>query len=354
MSSTRHCWVSRVSWRVWSFGPMLCLTFHVPHSCQYGHQQGGSHARQGRDGAVPRPGVVPRSAHQEGHQNDRECCCSAMIVLAHRPSTLARRWPPRTTRCWPTKTSETRPCSARPTSGHDSTSSLASHQSSSSPHSLAPIRLSLTTPLRTRREKGDRDVFNEKPTRDEMTIAAPSAAAQGPLGRKAVIHTTKGDIHIDLFPDQVPKTVENFVGLARKHYYDEVIFHRVIPKFVSLLVLSRDHLANPSLGHRCCKLEILSETVQEENRSGDPTSRTSSTLRSSTTDPTPFPWPTLVPKRTARNSSSPPYLRRGSITSTGESSSRETVDAQASDGRLTCHRIDQHLRSGDCRVRRHS
>jgi peptidylprolyl isomerase domain and WD repeat-containing protein 1 len=65
-----------------------------------------------------------------------------------------------------------------------------------------------------------------------MTIAAPSAAAQGPLGRKAVIHTTKGDIAIDLFPDQTPKTVENFVGLSRKHYYDEVIFHRVIPKFV--------------------------------------------------------------------------------------------------------------------------
>ncbi|KAK4704076.1 peptidylprolyl isomerase domain and WD repeat-containing protein 1, partial [Phenoliferia sp. Uapishka_3] len=81
-------------------------------------------------------------------------------------------------------------------------------------------------------KSGDRDVFNEKPTRDELTVAAPSAAAQGPLGRRAVIHTTKGDIALDLFPDQVPKTVENFVGLARKNYYDEVIFHRVIPKFM--------------------------------------------------------------------------------------------------------------------------
>lgn len=75
-------------------------------------------------------------------------------------------------------------------------------------------------------------MFNEKPTRDELTVAAPSQAASGPLGRRAVIHTTKGDIGLDLFPDQVPRTVENFVGLVRKNYYDETIFHRVIPKFV--------------------------------------------------------------------------------------------------------------------------
>ncbi|GAA5872288.1 hypothetical protein JCM1840_004117 [Sporobolomyces johnsonii] len=79
---------------------------------------------------------------------------------------------------------------------------------------------------------GERDVYNEKPTRDEMSTAAPVVAPAGPLGRKAVIHTTKGDIAIDLFPDQVPKTVENFVGLSKKNYYDDVIFHRVIPKFM--------------------------------------------------------------------------------------------------------------------------
>lgn len=68
-----------------------------------------------------------------------------------------------------------------------------------------------------------------------MSIAAPAAAVSGPTGRRATIHTTKGDIHFDLFPDQAPKTVENFVGLAKKHYYDEIIFHRIIPKFVSSL-----------------------------------------------------------------------------------------------------------------------
>ncbi|KAM0790478.1 hypothetical protein ACM66B_003354 [Microbotryomycetes sp. NB124-2] len=80
-------------------------------------------------------------------------------------------------------------------------------------------------------KSGDRDVFNEKPTRDEMSVAAPVAAA-AVTARRATIHTTKGDITFELFPDKAPKTVENFVGLAKKHYYDEVIFHRVIPKFM--------------------------------------------------------------------------------------------------------------------------
>ncbi|TKA54510.1 hypothetical protein B0A53_03203 [Rhodotorula sp. CCFEE 5036] len=79
---------------------------------------------------------------------------------------------------------------------------------------------------------GERDIYNEKPTRDEMTIAAPATSAAGPLARRGVIHTTKGDIHIELYPEHVPKTVENFVGLSKKHYYDDVIFHRVIPKFM--------------------------------------------------------------------------------------------------------------------------
>ncbi|GAA5871767.1 hypothetical protein JCM8547_008137 [Rhodosporidiobolus lusitaniae] len=81
-------------------------------------------------------------------------------------------------------------------------------------------------------KSGERDVYNEKPTRDEMSTAAPTLAPSGPLAKKATIHTTMGDIKLELYPDLTPKTVENFVGLAKKHYYDEVIFHRVIPKFM--------------------------------------------------------------------------------------------------------------------------
>ncbi|GAA95944.1 uncharacterized protein L969DRAFT_69776 [Mixia osmundae IAM 14324] len=79
----------------------------------------------------------------------------------------------------------------------------------------------------------DRDVFNEKPTREEASIAAAQpTATSGKLAHSAVIHTTEGDIHLRLFPEQAPLAVENFVGLSKSGYYEGVIFHRVIKKFM--------------------------------------------------------------------------------------------------------------------------
>jgi peptidyl-prolyl cis-trans isomerase B (cyclophilin B) len=49
---------------------------------------------------------------------------------------------------------------------------------------------------------------------------------------KATIDTTKGKIVIELYAADAPKTVNNFVFLAREGYYDGVIFHRVIPGFM--------------------------------------------------------------------------------------------------------------------------
>ena len=51
-------------------------------------------------------------------------------------------------------------------------------------------------------------------------------------GPKATIKTNMGDIIVQLFPEDAPKTVKNFVELAKKGYYDGVIFHRVIPDFM--------------------------------------------------------------------------------------------------------------------------
>ena len=48
----------------------------------------------------------------------------------------------------------------------------------------------------------------------------------------AVIKTNMGTIEIVLFAKETPKTVENFVGLANKGYYNGVIFHRVIDNFM--------------------------------------------------------------------------------------------------------------------------
>lgn len=48
----------------------------------------------------------------------------------------------------------------------------------------------------------------------------------------AVLHTEKGDITLDLNTDQTPKTVANFVTLAKKGFYNKTIFHRVIKGFM--------------------------------------------------------------------------------------------------------------------------
>jgi peptidyl-prolyl cis-trans isomerase B (cyclophilin B) len=50
--------------------------------------------------------------------------------------------------------------------------------------------------------------------------------------RLAEIHTAKGVMKAELYDDDAPATVENFVTLAGKGFYDGLAFHRVIPDFV--------------------------------------------------------------------------------------------------------------------------
>jgi peptidyl-prolyl cis-trans isomerase B (cyclophilin B) len=49
---------------------------------------------------------------------------------------------------------------------------------------------------------------------------------------EATINTDRGDIVLELDPKLAPNTVNNFVALARKGYYDGLTFHRVVPEFV--------------------------------------------------------------------------------------------------------------------------
>jgi peptidyl-prolyl cis-trans isomerase B (cyclophilin B) len=49
----------------------------------------------------------------------------------------------------------------------------------------------------------------------------------------AVVTLDKGgEFRIEFYPEDAPKTVENFVGLAKKGFYDGLLFHRVVPNFV--------------------------------------------------------------------------------------------------------------------------
>jgi cyclophilin family peptidyl-prolyl cis-trans isomerase len=49
---------------------------------------------------------------------------------------------------------------------------------------------------------------------------------------RATVSTDRGTIVMDLDPQLAPKTVNNFVGLARQGYYNGLTFHRVVPDFV--------------------------------------------------------------------------------------------------------------------------
>ncbi len=60
-----------------------------------------------------------------------------------------------------------------------------------------------------------------------------SSASGEPAKRpRATIETTKGEIVIELYQGEAPKTVKNFIDLAKKGFYDGILFHRVIPGFM--------------------------------------------------------------------------------------------------------------------------
>jgi peptidyl-prolyl cis-trans isomerase B (cyclophilin B) len=49
---------------------------------------------------------------------------------------------------------------------------------------------------------------------------------------KGIIYTNKGEMHIEFYDNDAPKTVSNFVKLAQSGYYDGLKWHRVLPDFV--------------------------------------------------------------------------------------------------------------------------
>jgi cyclophilin family peptidyl-prolyl cis-trans isomerase len=66
---------------------------------------------------------------------------------------------------------------------------------------------------------------------EEQKIRA--AEAQADDLPRVKLTTTKGDIVLELFENEAPKSVANFITLAKKGYYDNVVFHRVLPLFMA-------------------------------------------------------------------------------------------------------------------------
>lgn len=65
-------------------------------------------------------------------------------------------------------------------------------------------------------------------------IACPAVTVQTNKQYIATLHTEKGDVVIQLFPDKAPMTVNSFLFLARNGWYDDITFHRVIPDLFAL------------------------------------------------------------------------------------------------------------------------
>jgi cyclophilin family peptidyl-prolyl cis-trans isomerase len=72
---------------------------------------------------------------------------------------------------------------------------------------------------------------NSNNNNNESTIMSDSTETKDSM-LVAVMQTNMGTVEIELFDKKTPKTVENFVGLAEKGYYDGIVFHRVIDKFM--------------------------------------------------------------------------------------------------------------------------
>lgn len=71
-----------------------------------------------------------------------------------------------------------------------------------------------------------------KPTSTPIPAGEPPMNIDQNTRYVATINTNQGSIEIELFPREAPKTVGNFVTLSRNGFYNDVIFHRVIPNFM--------------------------------------------------------------------------------------------------------------------------
>lgn len=73
----------------------------------------------------------------------------------------------------------------------------------------------------------------EPAARNDAYAEAPPMTIDPSKSYIAVIDTDAGEISVELFADQSPVTVNNFVNLARDGYYDDTVFHRVLDGFMA-------------------------------------------------------------------------------------------------------------------------
>lgn len=107
----------------------------------------------------------------------------------------------------------------------------------------------------TKSADAERDVFNEKPSKEEQ-MSATQGSASSRISNLATIHTTLGDMHCTLFATECLKTVENFCVHSKNGYYNGHIFHRVIKGF---MIQTGDPLGNGTGGESIWGAEFEDE-----------------------------------------------------------------------------------------------
>ena len=88
-------------------------------------------------------------------------------------------------------------------------------------------------PSETEIDKVGRDLMNERLNNaGPMQSQSQRAVKEVVLPDKAVIYTSMGEIHLELYGQQCPLTVENFTTHAKNGYYDNLLYHRVVRGFM--------------------------------------------------------------------------------------------------------------------------
>ena len=97
-------------------------------------------------------------------------------------------------------------------------------------HALIAVTAMLLAPLALAQQPAAKPAKAPAKVAEQTKPATPDTAPAG--SHKVTLHTSMGDITIELYPDKAPKTVDNFEQYVRDGFYNGTVFHRVIPTFM--------------------------------------------------------------------------------------------------------------------------
>ncbi|CAM3970084.1 peptidylprolyl isomerase [Deinococcus frigens] len=113
----------------------------------------------------------------------------------------------------------------------ETTAAAAENPATEKPAETAPATPAVTTPGEVPAGYTLVPALTKEPVREFSK--EPAMALQGGQDYYALIDTSRGQILADLYEQETPVTVNNFVTLARDHYFDGIRFHRVIDGFMA-------------------------------------------------------------------------------------------------------------------------